>query len=71
MAISRVFAANRDIIVMDEPSAALDPLPEAKIMENLDEYTKDKTVIIVSHRTHAKLYAKGGIYTEMFDKQSQ
>ena len=50
LAISRVFAANRDIIVMDEPSAALDPLSQAKIMENLDEYTKDKTVIIVSHR---------------------
>ena len=50
LAISRVFAANRDIIVMDEPSAALDPLSEAKIMENLDEYTIDKTVIIVSHR---------------------
>ena len=50
LAIAHVFAANRDIIVMDEPSAALDPLSEAKIMENLDEYTIDKTVIIVSHR---------------------
>lgn len=26
---------------------------------------------IVEHRTYKELYEKGGIYTEMFDKQSQ
>ena len=26
---------------------------------------------VAEYGTHAKLYAKGGIYTEMFDKQSQ
>ena len=37
-------------MVLDEPTAALDPLAEQEIYESFDRLTKDKTTIYVSHR---------------------
>lgn len=50
VAISRAFASPFDIIIMDEPSAALDPMAEHELNENLRSFARDKTVIIISHR---------------------
>lgn len=50
IAISRIFAAPFDVIIMDEPSAALDPRAEYELNMHLKEYAKDKTVIVISHR---------------------
>ena len=49
-AIARIFAENNDLIIMDEPSSALDPMAEYRITRNIMEYAKDKTVIMISHR---------------------
>ena len=38
------------MIIMDEPSAALDPRSEYELNKHLKEYAKDKTVIVISHR---------------------
>lgn len=48
--ISRLFARNFDIAVLDEPSSALDPVAESKMYDALIEGTKGKTVIYISHR---------------------
>jgi ATP-binding cassette subfamily B protein len=48
--ISRLFARDFDIAVLDEPSSALDPVAESKMYDNLMKGTKDKTVIYISHR---------------------
>ena len=37
-------------MILDEPTAALDPLAEAEIYENFNELVKDKTSIFISHR---------------------
>ena len=50
VAISRIFASPFDVIIMDEPSAALDPRSEYELNKHLKEYAKDKTVIVISHR---------------------
>ena len=50
VAISRVFAGNQDIFILDEPSSALDPIAEYEINKKIIENSADKTVIIVSHR---------------------
>ena len=50
LAIARVFVKPYDVFVMDEPSAALDPETEDKIMQNIAEAAREKTVLIVSHR---------------------
>ena len=37
-------------IILDEPTAALDPLAEAEIYSNFNAIIKDKTAIYISHR---------------------
>lgn len=50
VAIARVFAKPYDLIIMDEPSASLDPMAEYALNRSIQEYAKDKTVIFISHR---------------------
>ena len=50
IAIARVFARPYDIIIMDEPSSALDPIAEYELNRSIMEDAKDKTVIFISHR---------------------
>ena len=48
--LARVFLANREFFMLDEPTSNLDILNEAIILKSLADETKDKTVILVSHR---------------------
>lgn len=50
IAIARAVAKNSEVIIMDEPSAALDSIAEHKLNYNIKEYAKEKTVIYISHR---------------------
>ncbi len=57
LAISRGFASKSKIVILDEPSASLDPEAEHKIYENVYKYMNDKTVIFVSHRLTSTIMA--------------
>lgn len=50
IAIARVFARPFDVIVMDEPSSALDPIAEYELNQSVMEDAREKTVIFISHR---------------------
>lgn len=50
VAIARVFAHDYPIIIMDEPSSALDPLAEYNLNKSILHHTESKTVIFISHR---------------------
>ena len=50
VAIARIFARPYDLIIMDEPSSALDPAAEYELNHTILEYAKDKTVVFISHR---------------------
>ena len=50
IAIARVFSRPFDIIIMDEPSSALDPIAEYELNKSVMEDARDKTVIFISHR---------------------
>lgn len=50
IAISRVFANPCQIIILDEPSSALDPISEYNLNEAMLEAAKNKAVIFISHR---------------------
>ena len=49
LVIARTVAVNPDIILMDEPCSALDPIATAKIEELIDELRANYTIIIVTH----------------------
>ena len=50
IAIARVFANEYTIIIMDEPSSALDPMAEYNLNKSILRHTNDKTVVFISHR---------------------
>jgi ATP-binding cassette subfamily B protein len=52
IAFARLFLANPEIIILDEASSALDVETEQKIMANLLENFKGKTIISIAHRLH-------------------
>ncbi len=93
IAIARACYHGGDIFLLDEPTAALDPMAEYEIYAQFNKMITDKCAVLITHRlsavqladkvavfdngsvveygTHKELYEKGGIYTEMFDKQAQ
>ena len=51
VAITRaLFRKNARVYILDEPTAALDPIAEANIYRNFASLTGDKTTILISHR---------------------
>lgn len=50
IAIARAFARDCDLIIMDEPSSALDPISEYELNHSIKDNAEDKTVIFISHR---------------------
>ncbi|KAB2927780.1 MAG: phosphate ABC transporter ATP-binding protein [Candidatus Contendobacter sp.] len=49
LCIARAIAVNPEVILMDEPCSALDPIATAKIEELIDELRENYTIIIVTH----------------------
>jgi ABC-type multidrug transport system fused ATPase/permease subunit len=50
LSIARAFYSDSDIIILDEPTASLDPIAEQEIYNQFDSLREDKTTIFVSHR---------------------
>ena len=50
IAIARALYKDSPFIILDEPTAALDPIAEAEIYGKFDEIAGDKTTIYISHR---------------------
>ncbi|MBX7147118.1 MAG: phosphate ABC transporter ATP-binding protein PstB [Alphaproteobacteria bacterium] len=49
LCIARAIAVNPDVILMDEPCSALDPIATAKVEELIDELRINYTIVIVTH----------------------
>ncbi|MCH5333112.1 MAG: ABC transporter ATP-binding protein [Agathobacter sp.] len=50
LAIARVFYQKAGLMILDEPSSALDPIAEYQLNHAMLKATRDKTVIFISHR---------------------
>ena len=50
LALARLFCADFGLLLLDEPSAALDPLAEYELMQSLMTLAEGKTVVMVAHR---------------------
>ncbi|MBN2274609.1 MAG: phosphate ABC transporter ATP-binding protein [Bacteroidales bacterium] len=62
--IARTLAVNPEIILMDEPASALDPISTSKIEELIHELKKVYTIIIVTHNMQQA--ARTSDYTAFF-----
>ena len=49
LCIARTMATRPEVILLDEPCSALDPISTAKIEELIDELSTDYTIVIVTH----------------------
>lgn len=50
IAIARAIYKGGQICILDEPTAALDPVSESRVYESFDEIVKGKTAVYISHR---------------------
>ncbi len=64
LCIARAIAVNPDVILMDEPASALDPVATATIEELIDELQSNYTIIIVTHNMQQA--ARVARYTAFF-----
>ena len=83
LAIARAFYSKSDILILDEPTASLDPIAEQEIFNQFDELRRDKTTIFVSHRLSSATVAtkiivleygeliEEGTHRELMEKQGR
>lgn len=50
IAMARAMMRASEVLLLDEPTAALDPLAEQEIYDNIIDISKGKTVLMISHR---------------------
>ena len=50
ISIARAFLKDTPIVILDEPTSAIDPETEMYLKESLDELVKGRTTFIISHR---------------------
>ena len=50
IALARAIYKDGELFVLDEPTAALDPIAESELYNNFNRIVQDKTVIYISHR---------------------
>lgn len=65
LAFARALYKDAPIVVLDEPTAALDPIAESEIYNNFNSFVKNKTAIYISHRLSSCAFCDNII---VFDK---
>ena len=71
IALARAFYKDAGIIILDEPSSALDPISEYKMNQNMMAAAEGKTVIMISHRLSTVIDADCIYYFEKGEIQEQ
>ena len=62
--LARALYKNSSILILDEPTAALDPIAEDQIYQRYNELSKGKTSIYISHRLASTRFCDRIIYLE-------
>lgn len=83
LAIARAFYGDSDIMILDEPTASLDPMAEQEIFNQFDSLRNQKTTVFVSHRLSSATIAdqiiviedgcliEKGSHRELMDRQGK
>lgn len=64
LALARVLFKNSSVVILDEPSSALDALAEDELIRTFNTALKGKTVFYISHRLSVAKYADKVIFME-------
>ncbi len=75
LCIARAIAPDPEVILMDEPASALDPVATSQIEDLIEELAEDYTVLIVTHNMqqaarisdHTAVFLTGGVLEEYGD----
>ena len=57
LSLARIFADRTPLVLLDEPSSALDPIAEYTMFENMMRATEGRSVIFISHRLSSAVLA--------------
>jgi len=80
LSLARIFADKSPLVILDEPSSALDPIAEYNMFENMMRATEGRSVIFISHRLSSAVLAdkvilmdggtvaEVGTHTELLEK---
>lgn len=64
LAVSRAAICDADMIILDEPTASMDPMSESEILDAFSRMYRNKTLLIVSHRLSAAVKMDRVIFIE-------
>ncbi|HBA49384.1 MAG TPA: hypothetical protein DCZ91_16630, partial [Lachnospiraceae bacterium] len=62
--LARALYKDAPVVILDEPTAALDPLAESRMYDKYYEMTKEKTSIFISHRLSSTKFCDRILYME-------
>lgn len=62
--LARALYKDSPVMILDEPTAALDPIAESRMYEQYYEMTRDKTSIFISHRLSSTKFCDRILYLE-------
>ena len=72
LCIARALATNPDVLLMDEPCSALDPIATGRIEDLIQELKTDYTVVIVTHNMQqaARVSDRTAFFTAQLDSEN-
>jgi phosphate transport system ATP-binding protein len=73
LCIARALAVEPDVVLMDEPCSALDPIATARIEDLMDELKRDFTIVIVTHNMQqaARVSDRTAFFTAEVDDEGR
>jgi phosphate transport system ATP-binding protein len=73
VAIARSYVIEPDVLLMDEPCSALDPIATARIEDLMEELKQDLTIVIVTHNMQqaARVSDRTAFYTAEADDEGK
>jgi phosphate transport system ATP-binding protein len=73
LCIARTIAVKPEVVLMDEPCSALDPIATARIEDLMQELVKDYTIIIVTHNMQqaARVSDRTAFFTADVDQKGE
>lgn len=64
LAIARAYLKPAKLVILDEPTATVDPISEYRIYQNFHQLTKGKSAVYFSHRLSSVKFSDKIIYLE-------